>query len=315
MVSPGHTLGEPAREALVGIAARVHKPLLPTQVREVAVQVLGLTRTTPTPAVPTARALEVLVAEDDPVNRKLAVTLLRKHGHRVTVANDGREACAWLDRRAFDLVLMDMHMPDVDGFAATEAIRAHEAETGARRTPIVALTALATDEDRARCMAVGMDGHAHKPLRMAELMQTYGHLFDPATPVASPTPRSPHVDTPGEPLRAPAYDRAQLERNVDGDLGLMRELVDAFVVSHGEQVNALQSSLTERRVAEALRAAHSLKGMLLTLAATEAAQVAYDMELALRAHEVEHAVARMPELAVELDRLVLDLAGDDRRAA
>lgn len=319
MVSPGHALGEPAREALVGIAARIHKPLLPAQVREVAMQVLGLTSTTDTSAAASTspRALEVLVAEDDPVNRKLAVTLLRKHGHRVTVANDGREACAWLDRRAFDLVLMDMHMPDVDGFAATEAIRTHEAETGARRTPIVALTALATDEDRARGRAVGMDGHAHKPLRMAELMREYGHLFDPATPVAATraTTPPPRTVTPHEVQRAPAYDRAQLERNVDGDLGLMRELVDAFVVSHGEQVNALQSALTERRVAEALRAAHSLKGMLLTLAASEAAQVAYDMELALRAHEVEHAVARMPELAVELDRLVLDLAGDERRAA
>jgi CheY-like chemotaxis protein len=321
MVSPGSPLGEPAREDVAGIAARISKPLLPAAVREVAVQVLGRAATQ-APTLSTAhatRALEVLVAEDDPVNRKLAVTLLHKHGHRVTVANDGREACAWLDRRTFDLVLMDMHMPDVDGFAATEAIRLHEAETGARRTPIVALTALATDEDRARCLAVGMDGHTHKPLRMAELMSEYGHLFTSSAsapaPVAS-VPVAPRaVAAPAEPARLPAYDRAQLERNVDGDLSLMRELVDAFVVSHGEQVNALQSALTDRRVAEALRAAHSLKGMLLTLAATEAAQVAYDMELSLRAHEVEHAVARMPELAVELERLVIDLGGDERRAA
>lgn len=318
MVAPGSALGEPSHDTLSGIAARISKPLVPAQVREVVVQVLGLAAAgAPVAAdVATTRALEVLVAEDDPVNRKLAVTLLHKHGHRVTVANDGREACAWLDRRMFDLVLMDMHMPDVDGFAATEAIRAHEAETGARRTPIIALTALATDEDRARGLAVGMDGHTHKPLRMVELMAEYGHLFLPAVAasVAPPLPR-PATSMPTEPARRPAYDRAQLERNVDGDLGLMRELVDAFVVSHGEQVNALQSALSERRVAEALRAAHSLKGMLLTLAAGESAQVAYDMELSLRAHEVEHAVARMPELAVELERLVIDLGGDERRAA
>ncbi len=316
MVSPGSPLGEPSHESLAGIAARVSKPLLPATIRSVVEQVLGsATITTATPEVPT-RALEVLVAEDDPVNRKLAVTLLRKHGHRVTVANDGREACAWLDRRAFDLVLMDMHMPDVDGFAATEAIRTHEAETGARRTPIIALTALATDADRDRCLAVGMDGHAHKPLRMAELMERFGHLLEPApATLAPPTPQPTTAVTPEASVRPLSYDRAQLERNVDGDLSLMRELVDAFVVSHGEQVNALQSALSERRVAEALRAAHSLKGMLLTLAASEAAQVAYDMELSLRSHEVEHAVARMPELAVELERLVLDLGGDERRAA
>ena len=126
------------------------------------------------------------------------------------------------------------------------------------------------------------------------------------------SPVTPHLP---EAPRRPAYDRAQLERNVHGDLGLMRELIDAFVVSHGESLTELQSALSERRVAEALRAAHTLKGMLLTLAADEAARLAYDMELALRANEVEFAVARMPELAIELDRLNADLGTDTRDAA
>ena len=312
MVSPGHPLGEPAAAIVQGIAGRVSKPFLAAQVHEIASRVLGASVAQthePAPRV----TLDVLVAEDDPVNRKLAVTLLRRHGHRVTVAQDGREACGWLDRQRFDLVLMDLHMPDVDGFTATAAIREHEAESGVPHTPILALSAIDTPEDRERAFAVGMDGMIGKPLRMIELEQCVEALQASAAAVpASPTMPPPTIaETP----RRPAYDRAQLERNVHGDLGLMRELIDAFVVSHGESLTELQSALSERRVAEALRAAHTLKGMLLTLAADEAARLAYDMELALRANEVEFAVARMPELAIELDRLNADLGTDTRDAA
>ncbi|MDD5387967.1 MAG: response regulator [Gallionellaceae bacterium] len=112
----------------------------------------------------------VLVAEDTPVNQRLAQTLLNKRGYRVSLANDGVEALAMCQAEAFDLVLMDMQMPNMDGLEATEKIRAWEQESGHRRVPIVAMTANVRDEDRLRCLASGMDDFIGKPFRADDLI-------------------------------------------------------------------------------------------------------------------------------------------------
>jgi signal transduction histidine kinase/CheY-like chemotaxis protein len=113
-------------------------------------------------------ALDVLLAEDNPVNRTLAVRLLERRGHRVACAANGVEAVALWKARRFDLVLMDVQMPEMDGLAATRAIRELELAAG-RRAPIVAVTAHASSEDRARCLEAGMDGFLAKPIQPAEL--------------------------------------------------------------------------------------------------------------------------------------------------
>jgi CheY-like chemotaxis protein len=128
----------------------------------------GLART---PAVP-QRALRVLLAEDNAVNRRLAEILLKKQGHSVATAESGRAALAAYEREAFDLILMDVQMPEMDGLEATSAIRQRERETGARRIPIVALTAHAMNGDRERCVAAGMDGYISKPIDPQELYRT-----------------------------------------------------------------------------------------------------------------------------------------------
>ena len=115
-----------------------------------------------------ARPLRILVAEDNPVNQRVAEGLLTRRGHQVTVVGDGRRAVAAVERDAFDLVLMDMHMPEMDGFAATAAIRLAEAGT-ARHVHIVAMTAAAMRGDRDRCLAAGMDGYLSKPIEPALL--------------------------------------------------------------------------------------------------------------------------------------------------
>ena len=111
--------------------------------------------------------LHVLVAEDSPVNQKLAIGLLRKKGHQVVVANNGHEAVEQFRTHRFDLVLMDVQMPDMDGFQATEAIR--EAEEDGTHTPIIAITAHAMKGDRERCLDAGMDGYLSKPIRANDL--------------------------------------------------------------------------------------------------------------------------------------------------
>src|SRR5205085_9816405 len=108
--------------------------------------------------------LRILLAEDNLVNQRLAIRLLEKQGHQVVVANDGREAMAALEGDGFDLVLMDVQMPELDGFEATARLRAHEQGTH-RRTPIIALTAHAMQGDRQRCQAAGMYGYLTKTLQ------------------------------------------------------------------------------------------------------------------------------------------------------
>jgi len=110
----------------------------------------------------------VLLAEDNAVNQVLATSLLKKHGHRVSVAADGLEALELLERERIDLVLMDVHMPRLGGYAAARRIRAGEGDSG-RHVPIIALTAQAMKGDREKCFEAGMDGYVSKPLRIAEL--------------------------------------------------------------------------------------------------------------------------------------------------
>jgi CheY-like chemotaxis protein len=119
---------------------------------------------------PKAARLRVLLAEDNPVNQKIASRVLEKQGHHVTIAADGRKALAALDGENFDVVLMDVQMPEMDGFETTSAIRVRERDTG-KHLPIIAMTAHAMQGDRERCLAAGMDSYIAKPIRARELIE------------------------------------------------------------------------------------------------------------------------------------------------
>jgi CheY-like chemotaxis protein len=135
-------------------------------------------------AVPT-RALHVLLAEDNPINQKVATRMLANAGHAVTVAGDGRAALELIERERFDVVLMDVQMPDMDGLQATAAIRAREAVHG-RRLPIVAMTAHAMKGDQERCLAAGMDAYVAKPVRRNELLAVLAQVVPESVPTAQP---------------------------------------------------------------------------------------------------------------------------------
>jgi CheY-like chemotaxis protein len=126
------------------------------------------------PALPLA--LNVLLVEDNVINEKVAVALLEKRGCRVAVARDGEQALAALEQDRYDVVLMDMQMPVMDGLEATRRIRHREAQTGRSRTSVLAMTANAMAEDRAACLAAGMDDHIAKPIRPDELMERLRRL-------------------------------------------------------------------------------------------------------------------------------------------
>jgi len=129
------------------------------------------------PAAPAAkgRTLRVLLAEDNPINKKLAAALLEKAGHRVSVASNGQEALARIEEELFDVVLMDVQMPEMDGFEAVAAIRTRERAAGGH-VPIIAMTAHAMKGDRERCLAAGMDEYISKPIHPQELHRLLAHV-------------------------------------------------------------------------------------------------------------------------------------------
>jgi CheY-like chemotaxis protein len=123
----------------------------------------------PAAAAPADGALRVLLAEDNPVNVKFALKLLEKAGHQVTVVHNGREAVEQWVSGGFDIVLMDVQMPEMDGLDATRSIREREKDRGGRRTSIIAMTANAMAGDREMCISAGMDGYVSKPVKRDSL--------------------------------------------------------------------------------------------------------------------------------------------------
>jgi len=157
----------------LGLAAYLTKPVKQTDLYRAILAALGTPEARPKAApalLPRAvRSLRVLLAEDNPVNQKLAVRLLEKQGHTIAVAADGKAAVEMVEHQPFDVVLMDVQMPEMDGFEATAAIREHEKASG-HHIPIIAMTAHALKGDRERCLAAGMDGYISKPFKVEELL-------------------------------------------------------------------------------------------------------------------------------------------------
>jgi CheY-like chemotaxis protein len=138
------------------------------------------------PADPPASGLDILLAEDNEINRRVATRLLEREGHRITSAADGRKALEMTQQHTFDLILMDVQMPEMDGFQTTAAIRAWE-QSRARRVPIVAMTANAMKGDRELCLDAGMDGYLSKPIDMSELRRQINLVLKSTTIRSSST--------------------------------------------------------------------------------------------------------------------------------
>ncbi len=185
MLTSGARPNDAAKLQSLGITQHLIKPAKQSEMYDAVVSSLSaIGITTPSPQVnPDSTGttgsfseLQILLAEDNIVNQKLALGILEKLGHRVTVANNGKEALEKLELRSFDLVLMDVQMPEMDGLAATRELRRREAHTESH-IPVVAMTAHAMKGDRERCLASGMDDYLGKPIRMRDMSDKLDELF------------------------------------------------------------------------------------------------------------------------------------------
>lgn len=248
------------------------------------------------------RRLRVLLAEDNEVNQTLAVHMLEKRGHTVVVANNGQEALnAWRQQK-FDLILMDVQMPEISGFDATIAIRAKEKETG-EHIPIIALTAHAMKGDRERCLQSGMDDHVTKPIQRDELWTAIDRLLGHLEPVVQlDEPVENKDDAAAESLAIPAY--------MQNNLKLLRKIVPSFIETSQKLLADLQSAIAQKDTAKVAFAAHSLKSSVGNFGAASAQEAALQLEMLGKAGDLTGADEIFSDLEGAIERLkpvLLDL--------
>jgi CheY-like chemotaxis protein/HPt (histidine-containing phosphotransfer) domain-containing protein len=295
MLTSSGQYGDAARARELGISAYLTKPVDAPALHAAICRVLE------DPSIQNARrpaeclaaasapqGMRILLAEDNIVNQRVAVGLLKKRGHDITVANNGVEALAALAANHFDLILMDIQMPQMGGFEATEEIRRRERETGGH-IRIVAMTAHAMTGDRERCLAGGMDGYVSKPIDPTLLFAAVEQVGDDPPPSADP-----HVAVAASPI-----DRETLLSRVGGDEELLIEIVQLFLVDCPLRVAAIREAVAAGDPDEIRLTAHALKGSASNMSADALTAAARTLERLGTERRVEAAPAAMRELAAQ----------------
>jgi PAS domain S-box-containing protein len=283
------------------------------------------------------RALRILLAEDNPVNQRLAVALLEKRGHQVVVVGDGQQALDVLASETFDLVLMDMQMPVMDGIEATQRIRERERSGSGAHQPIVAMTANAMQGDRERCLEAGMDGYVSKPVKPDELFAAMsaapgirGKLMgDPQKGEAGKAPentaqarRLAEGNVPGARPSSEAqlprlsevatgaaiYNRAEVIERLGGDEELFSTLVSMYVADSPGYCTALEQALAKGDAPTLRREAHTVKGLFATFSDDTGTALALQVENLAKAADLNAAGQLTAKLVIEVQRLAGALA-------
>jgi len=303
MLTSGGRSGDVERCASLGICASLVKPIKQSELFDALVAALDVTASVDE-HVPVgeavamhSRSLRVLLAEDSLVNQKLALALLQKWGHRTTVAVNGREAVEKWQSGGFDVILMDVQMPEMDGLEATGEIRRRESLRLGARTPIIAMTAHALKGDEERCLAAGMDAYLSKPIRAPLLFQKLAAICDEA-PGAGSSHREPVTADSSEPSLI-EWDQA-LEI-AGGDSELLRDILQAMLEECPAQLNQLKQAVEGLDSSTARRAAHTLMGNMRAVSAPTVMQQAHVAELLARDSRFEDMPGPLDELSGAVD--------------
>ena len=287
----------------IGLAAYLTKPIKQSELQNTILTSLGAAPHPIEPAAdinreqeaPGLRPLHILVVEDSVVNQTLAVRLLEARGHTTVVASTGVEALAALDEHPFDVVLMDVQMPEMDGFEATEAIREQEQTTGTH-IPIIAMTAHVMQGDRERCLEAGMDAYVSKPIQAMDLFETMERLV----PGVMNSESEPLLEPPVTAL----FDEAMTLRRVDGDRELLQEIVGLFGEECAQMMETIQSAIRKQDALRLRQAAHTLKGEVSNFGVGTAVEAALRLEMMGRDEDLTDADAVYTTLEDALERLI-----------
>ena len=286
ILSSGPTAEHRARAKELHVASYLTKPVRQSTLFDAIATALGPAKLLPAARAPApapepgraVRPLQILLAEDNPVNQMTATTMFEKLGHAVVVANNGRQAIDRLNEQAFDVVFMDVQMPEMDGVAATGEIRKQEQATG-KHIPIVAMTAHAMKGDKEKCLEAGMDDYVSKPIRRKDLAEVIARVVERfLTPTAAN----------GEPAAASAtdanegsrmiLDEAALLEECDNDKSMLGRMVEIFDRDARDRLPRLREAVCSADAAAVKEEAHALKGGIGAFYAKAAYDTAYVLE-------------------------------------
>ena len=257
----------------LGIAAGIVKPFGASELAGVILSALGIDETKTVLSATAqkkairipSRSLKILVAEDTAFNQKFIQRLLDRWNHKISLVGNGREALEALKNESFDIVLMDVQMPQLNGLEATKAIRIDE-QQNKNHIPIIAMTAHAIKGDRERCLEAGMDEYISKPIDSDKLFEAIEKLTgDPGHPDST------------EDVSA-AINKETLLKAFDGDWNFLKEVVDVFLSDYPRLLDDLRRAHKESDSDTLMRAAHSLKGIMKNFQAEPAAEAAFELE-------------------------------------
>jgi signal transduction histidine kinase/DNA-binding response OmpR family regulator len=323
-LTSGSRYGDAAKYEALGIAAELLKPVKQSELLDAITAATsphnGAEKNKPITSADKDAALpplNILLAEDGLANQKLAVGVLELWGHRVTIAVNGRRAVDLWESQPFDLVLMDLQMPEMDGMTATKIIRQREAERNTH-IPIIAMTAHALKGDREKCLSGGMDGYVSKPVRKQELHEAIKRFFAPVDaeqPVAQPTAESsvePAVEEQATVKHATEEHVTPIDwkhalQVVGGSRELLSEIVEIAIGELPRLTRELAVAVVAAKAPDVRRAAHTINGTVRTFGAEKITKLARQIEEMGRNETLQGVEPLRGELEANVDEFVAAL--------
>ena len=296
------------------INSHLVKPIIRSDLYEKITEILGRTidqkeKTSHSDAnnnpVEPLRQLKILLAEDNKVNQTFAVRSLEKQGHTVSVVENGKDVLKSFESGEYDLILMDIQMPDMSGYEATRQIREQE-KTSGEHIPIIALTARAMKGDREKCIAAGMDDYLSKPIRTNKLYDTINKfsadqiMTDGRNDTQSqPKPKESKTKSDME----TAFDRVALMELVEGDQTMLKEMLKVFLEQAPDYLSDIHKAIAAKDGKALQQKSHALKGVVATLQAQPSFKLAKKLEETGEANNLDDAPELFAELKQQMDRL------------
>jgi PAS domain S-box-containing protein len=308
MLTSGGRYGDLARCRDLGIGTYLTKPVKQADLFLALCRAIRGTADAPESRVsPSISGIEpiqkrhILLAEDNVVNQRVAMGLLHRRGHQVTIAENGLAVLEALAKNTFDVVLMDVQMPEMGGIEATGRIRELECGTG-RRLRIIAMTAHAMRGDRERCLAAGMDGYLSKPIEPASLFDAVEERHAEMCAPIEATVESPPEMPPEQSTEI--FDRAATLERLGGDAALLEEAMQMFVDDCPRRLDAIRAAVAGRDAERIYAEAHGLKGSAASLSASRVVEAARALEAVAQSERLDDAEAAGRRVVEETERVL-----------